>query len=53
MSEKYEILKFKNEESELDVNVEPNSETIWMTQEKISKLFGKAVSTINEHIKKN
>jgi len=47
----YEIVKFKNEEFELEINVNPFEETIWMTQTQISKLFGKAKSTINEHIK--
>ena len=47
----YEIVKFKNDEFELEINVNPFEETIWMTQTQISKLFGKAKSTINEHIK--
>ena len=28
-------------------------ESIWLTQEKISNLYNKSKSTINEHIKKN
>lgn len=33
------------------VEVFLQDENIWLTQEQISKLFGKAKSTINEHIK--
>ena len=36
----------------LDVNVSPNEDTFWLTQEQIAILFQKAKSTINEHIKK-
>ncbi|MDF1581637.1 MAG: RhuM family protein, partial [Desulfuromonadales bacterium] len=33
----------------IDVHLE--DETVWLTQEHMSQLFGKAKSTINEHIK--
>ena len=48
---KYELVKFIDNELELEVNVSPKEETIWMTQEGIALLFGKSKSTINEHIK--
>ena len=48
---KYELVKFVDDELELDVNFSPKEETIWLTQEQIAKLFAKAKSTINEHIK--
>ncbi len=40
-------------ESDNNIKVEVilQNENIWMTQEQISKLYGKAKSTINEHIK--
>ncbi len=50
MNKKYEIVKFKDNEIELDVNIDPKEETIWMTQDQISILFGKGRSTITEHI---
>ena len=50
MNEKYEIVKFRNEEFELDVSIDTNNETVWMTQEEIGILFGKRRSTIAEHI---
>ena len=49
---KYEIVKFKDNEFELEVNVSPKEETIWMTENEIAELFNKARNTINEHIKK-
>ena len=48
---KYELVKFIDNELELEVSVSPKEETIWMTQEGIALLFGKSKSTINEHIK--
>ena len=48
--EKYEVVKFIDGEFELEVNVSPKEETIWLTQQQIAMLFGKSRSTINEHI---
>ena len=48
---KYDLVKFVDEGLELEVSVSPKEETIWLTQEQIAKLFAKAKSTINEHIK--
>ena len=44
-----EIILFENQGVKLEVNLK--DETVWLTQEQMSKLFGKAKSTINEHIK--
>lgn len=52
MSEKYEIVKFKNDEFELDVNVDPKNETIWMSKKDISILFETDRSVISKHITK-
>lgn len=46
---KNEIMFFENQNVKLEVNMK--DETVWLTQEQMSKLFGKAKSTINEHIK--
>ena len=46
---KNEIILFENQGVQLEVNVK--DETVWLTQDQMSKLFGKAKSTINEHIK--
>ena len=46
---KNEIILFENERLKLEVNLK--DETVWLTQTQMSELFGKAKSTINEHIK--
>ena len=46
---KNEIIIFENQGVKLEVNV--NEDTVWLSQEQMSKLFDKAKSTINEHIK--
>ena len=46
---KNEIILFENQNVKLEVNM--NDETVWLTQEQMSTLFGKSKSTINEHIK--
>lgn len=47
--DKNEIILFENQGIKLEVNVK--DDTVWLTQEQMSKLFGKSKSTINEHIK--
>ena len=51
MERKYEVLKFVDDEFELDVNVSRVEDTVWLNQDEIALLFDKAKSTINEHIK--
>ena len=46
---KNEIILFENQGIKFEVNVK--DDTVWLTQDQMSKLFGKAKSTINEHIK--
>ena len=48
---KHELIKFEDGDFSLDVNVSPEEDTLWLTQEQIAILFEKAKSTINEHIK--
>lgn len=45
------IYKDKNGNDTIKVEVVLENENIWLTQEQISKLYNKAKSTINEHIK--
>ena len=47
---KYELVKFIDDELELVVNVSPKEETIWLTQNEISILFEKDRKTITRHI---
>ena len=48
--DKYEVIKFKDNEFEMDVNVSPNEETVWLTQNEIAKLFDKDRKTVTKHI---
>ena len=52
MNEKnYEIVKFKDEGLELDVNVSAKDDTVWLTQEQMAVLFDVNIPAINKHIK--
>ena len=46
-----EIVLYKSQDGTIKVDVLFENETVWLTQGQMSELFGKAVSTINEHIK--
>ena len=47
----YEIVKYKDGEISIDVNVSPTEETIWLAQDQISVLFDRDTSVISRHIK--
>jgi len=51
MGGKGEILIYQNENKDIIIDVRLEMETVWLTQEQMAQLFGKAKSTINEHIK--
>lgn len=46
-----EIVIYQSEDGIVKVDVLFANETVWLTQDQMSELFGKAKSTINEHIK--
>ena len=46
-----EFLIYKSDNNDVKVDVLLQDENIWLTQEQMAELFGKAKSTINEHIK--
>jgi len=46
-----QFLLYKGENGKIKVDVLVQNETVWLTQEQMSELFGKSRSTINEHIK--
>ena len=48
--DKYEVIKFKDNEFEMDVNVSPFENTVWLTQKQMIELFNVSKSTISEHI---
>ena len=47
---KYELIKFEDGDFSLDVNVSPDEDTVWLTQEQIAELYNRARNTITEHI---
>jgi len=51
MINKYEIVKFVDDEVKLDVNISPLEKTIWINIEQIFVLFERDRSVISKHIK--
>lgn len=48
---KYELVKFVNDTLELEVNISPKEDTIWMNKEQIALLFDRDRTVISRHIK--
>ena len=46
-----EIVIYQSEEGKAAIDVILQDETVWVTQEQMVALFGKAKSTISEHLK--
>ena len=51
MEPKNEIIIYQSQDGSIKVDVLFSEETVWLTQMQIGSLFGKAKSTISEHIK--
>ena len=47
---KYEIVKFESGDITLDVNVSPDEDTVWLTQNEIAILYDTTISNISMHI---
>ena len=45
-----DIVIFKNGELELEVNVSPDLETVWLNRDQMSDLFDRDIKTIGKHI---
>jgi len=46
----FELIKFKNGEIELNVNVSSDERTVWLSKDQMSKLFGRDRTVISRHI---
>ena len=46
-----DIIIYQNQEGNIKIDVRLEEESVWLTQDQMAALFGKAKSTINEHIK--
>ncbi len=51
MNNNGEIIIYQSQDGTIKVDVRFEDETVWLTQAQMGQLFGKAKSTINEHIK--
>ena len=47
----YEIIKFENDNVELEVNVSPEEETVWLSLNEMRLLFDRDKSVISRHIR--
>jgi len=45
-----EILIYQNPDGNIKIDVRLEDETVWLTQDQMAMLFGKARTTITEHI---
>ena len=45
-----EIVIYQTDDGTVHLDVKLEDETVWLTQEQLSILFGKSLSTINYHI---
>lgn len=45
------IVIYTTDNGKVNLEVKIENETVWLTQQQMAQLFGKAVSTINEHLK--
>lgn len=48
--EKYDIVKFVDDDFKLNVWADKENETVWLTQEEMSELFGVDRTRITRHI---
>ena len=50
-SDRGQLVVYRSQDGAIKLDVRLNEETVWLNQDQIAELFGKAKSTINEHIK--
>ena len=46
-----DIIIYQKPDGNIKIDVRLEDETVWLTQDQMAELFGRAKSTINEHIK--
>jgi hypothetical protein len=51
MTDNSQLLIYEATDGSIKIDVHLEDETVWLTQDHMAELFGKAKSTINEHIK--
>ena len=50
---KYEVVKFIDNDFELNITISPEEDNIWLSKNQIAELFDRDRSVISKHIKKN
>ena len=50
MKDKQNIIIYQNADGNIKLDVQLQDDSVWVTQDQMAQLFGKAISTINEHI---
>lgn len=51
MSDNKSLITYESKDGKISFDVPLDQETVWLTQDKMSKLFERTIPTINEHIK--
>lgn len=46
-----QIVIYTSADGKVNLEVQMDANTVWLTQQQIAQLYGKAVSTINEHLR--
>ena len=49
---KYTLVKFIDNDLELDITISPEEDNIWLSKNQIAELFDRDRSVISKHIKK-
>lgn len=49
--DKYEVIVFNDNNLSLEVNIDKDKDTVWLTQKRIAELFGVSIDSISLHIK--
>ena len=50
MENKNQIIIFKAEDGQTQIDVQLQGETIWLNRQQLSELFGRDIKTIGKHI---
>lgn len=50
-SENSQMVIYTTSDGKVNLEVQIDADTVWLTQQQMAQLYGKAVSTINEHLK--
>lgn len=51
MSDQNNIVIYQSKDGNVELRVELDQETVWLTQKQMGELFGKDTKTINQHIR--